>query len=137
MNTLQAIVLSEKINKIDEWNNERLNIANNYLEKLADIKNIILPEVFEENLHVWHLFVIRTKKRSQFMKFMKEKNIELGIHYPKAIHHQKAYNSYKFNQSNFKNVNKYSSQLVSLPIFPLMSIKEQDYVVENIIKFFK
>ena len=71
------------------------------------------------------------------MKFMMEKNIELGIHYPKAIHHQKAYKSHKFNQSNFKNVNKYSSQLVSLPIFPLMSIKEQDYVVENIIKFFK
>ena len=105
-----------------------------------DIRTVLIdcgtPRVFEENLHVWHLFVIRTKKRNQFIRFMKEKNIELGIHYPKAIHHQKAYSSYKFNKSNFKNANKFSSQLVSLPIFPLMRLKEKEYVVKNIFKFF-
>ena len=137
MNTLQAIVLTEKIKKIDDWNHQRLNIANYYIEELADIKNLTLPKVFEENLHVWHLFVIRTKKRSQLIRFMKEQNIELGIHYPKAIHHQRAYSSYKFNNSKFKNANKFSSQLVSLPIFPLMSLKEQEYVVKNIYEFFK
>ena len=75
MNTLQAIV-SEKIKKIDEWNHQRLNIANYYIEELTDIKNLTLPRVFEENLHVWHLFVIRTKKKSIYQIYEK-KNIEL------------------------------------------------------------
>ena len=76
-------------------------IANYYIEELTDIKNLTLPRVFEEKSTRLASFCDKNKKRNQFIRFMKEKNIELGIHYPKAIHHQKAYSSYKFNQVKF------------------------------------
>ncbi len=137
MNTLQAIVLTEKLKYINEWNLFRKDIAIRYIDSLSHIKNIKMPDTFEENYHVWHLFVIRTNNRNKYMDYMRDNNIELGIHYPKAIHQQKAYRYLNLDKKELKNANKYSSQLVSLPIFPYMTNQEFSYVVKKTKDFFE
>ena len=136
MNTLQAIVLKEKLKYIDSWNKDRRTIAQNYIKSLSHIDRIVLPETKSDNDHVWHLFVIRVPNRKSFFQFMESSSIELGIHYPFPIHKQKAYTDINKKNKSFENADSFHNKLVSLPIFPKMTEKEQDYVIENIKKFF-
>lgn len=133
---LQGILLEEKLKFLDEWNSERLYIAERYIDSLSDIKELILPKTFPKNKHVWHLFVIQTKNRNTFIEYCKKNNVETGIHYPLPILKQKAYSTH-FQQSEYfkKSYSEYK-KLVSLPIFPKMTKKEIDYVIKVVRKFF-
>lgn len=129
---IQGLVLNEKLKNLKLWNQQRNDIANLYLNNLKDEKNIILPKILDDNFHVWHLFVIRTKKRNQIFKDINLHNVEFGIHYPKPIHRQLAYKNHTQYNSDFTNADKFSKEILSLPIFPLMKREEVNRVIEVI-----
>ncbi len=133
----QGFVLSKKLNQLDDWNDERRSIANQYNEALSEFKNIITPKVFNKNKHVWHLYVLRVKNRNKVIEDSKKNGVELSIHYPVPIHKQIAYKKHKQNNLDAKNAEKYSSNLVSLPVFPKMKQKEVLKVIDTIIKVTK
>lgn len=126
LDPIQAIILNEKLNQLDKWNSYRNEVADYYLEHLDD--SLILPYPLKYNYHVWHLFVIRIKNRNKVMKLGNENGIEFGIHYPKPIHKQKAYEKNKQYLTNIGNVDKYSPELLSLPIYPYMRKNEYQKV---------
>ena len=128
LDPVQAIILNEKLKYLKNWNEQRNEVADYYINNL-DIK-YNLPSVIKNNYHVWHLFVIRVKNRNKLMDLGKENNIEFGIHYPKPIHRQKAYSNNKQYQTKITNVDKFSSQLLSLPIFPHMKKNEYKKVTD-------
>jgi len=137
MNTLQAIVLTEKLSFINEWNSLRNDIANYYINELSEVSSIVLPKIHKFNSHVWHLFVIQVPNRKKFFKVMNESGIELGIHYPIPIHKQGAYKNLSIKKDEFNKADSYSSKIVSLPIFPLMKKSEAKHVIKEIIKNYK
>ena len=61
----QGIVLSKKLEKLNKWNVERNKIASLYSEAFADNAKIVIPKIFDENYHVWHLYVLRVKNRNK------------------------------------------------------------------------
>lgn len=130
----QGYVLSQKLKNLDEWNEERSNIAFLYNESFINIKNLITPKIFNNNKHVWHLYVLQVKKRDQVIIDAKKNGVELSIHYPLPIHKQLAYKQHKQHKVKFKNADKFAKQLVSLPIFPKMKNKEVLKVIEVINK---
>ena len=129
---LQGVVLSEKVKRLASWNRQRNIIAKKYMSGLADIQNIILPKVKDGNYHVWHLFVIRIKNRNKILKDFDSHKVEFGIHYPVPIHRQNAYKEHKQYGKNLELSDLYSSQLLSLPIFPKMEDQEIERVIETI-----
>tara|TARA_B000000441_G_C21725033_1_gene341865 strand:+ start:153 stop:1250 length:1098 start_codon:yes stop_codon:yes gene_type:complete len=132
---LQGVVLSEKVKKLSSWNKQRNNVAKKYLRSLSDNEKIDLPKTREGNYHVWHLFVIRIKNRNKILKDFDSHKVEFGIHYPVPIHRQNAYKEHKQFGSNIGLADKYSNQLLSLPIFPQMKDEEIERVVETITKY--
>ena len=100
---LQAILLNEKLKYLNEWNEERLSVANKYIESLHDIEKIILPKTLDRNKHVWHLFVIQVPNRRKFMEHCKNSGVELGIHYPLPIIKQNAYKNHAQQKEIFQN----------------------------------
>lgn len=132
---LQGLVLKEKLKNLNLWNELRNEIANLYLSNLKSKESIILPKIFNDNYHVWHLFVIRTKNRNRIFKEINLHNIEFGIHYPKPIHRQLAYKNHKQYNFSFTNADRFSKELLSLPIFPLMKQEEVDRVIDVIMKY--
>lgn len=136
LNTLQAIVLTEKLKYLNEWNAQRNQIAKKYFDRLSDLNKIVLPKTHEYNFHTWHLFCIRTRKRKNLINFLKINKIETGIHYPIPIHKQKAYKDEIQLVDDLNISESMSKELVSLPIFPLMKEKEVDYVIKKIKEFY-
>lgn len=131
---IQGYVLNKKLESLNEHNEERQEIANYYLENLAQIKEIELPKVFKNNKHVWHLFVIKLKNRASVSAELKKLGIETIIHYPIPINKQKAYSWHSQANENFGNSDKSSKKILSLPIFPKMKKKEYQYVVNSIVQ---
>ena len=135
LQAIQGVVLTEKIKKLESWNKQRNKIAKTYLEAFSEIESIVLPKVVNGNYHVWHLFVIRIKKRNKIIREFDSHKVEFGIHYPLPIHRQSAYKEHKQYGSNISLADQYSSQLLSLPIFPKMNDNELERVIETLKRY--
>ncbi|MEG1048561.1 MAG: DegT/DnrJ/EryC1/StrS family aminotransferase [Bacilli bacterium] len=132
LDEIQAAVLNTKLSYLDTWNKYREKVANKYLSEIKN-KKIILPEVTNYNTHVWHLFVVRVEDRESFIKYLKEKDINVLIHYPTAIHKQPAYK--EKNDEKYFLAEKYASEVVSLPLYYGMKENEINYVIDAINKY--
>ena len=75
------------------------------------------------------------KKRDDLINYFKKKNIVTSIHYI-PIHGHPYFKKYKFKLNQFDNANFYNENAISLPIFPDLSNKKQEYIVQSIRKFF-
>ena len=134
---IQAILLNEKLKYIDQWNNERREIAKTYLDAFDGLKKLKLPKTYNANTHVWHLFVIEVANRNKFISYCKENNVETGIHYPYPIIKQKAYRDHSQNKEIFEESFSQYYKLVTLPVFPKMQKKEINYVISTVKNYFK
>ncbi len=86
LDTLQAVVLSAKLKRLDAWNEARRQAAARYGELLAGLEGVELPRTLPGNEHVWHLYVIRVKSRDEVLKKLNAEGIGAGIHYPVPLH---------------------------------------------------
>ncbi|MFJ8457687.1 DegT/DnrJ/EryC1/StrS family aminotransferase [Lysinibacillus xylanilyticus] len=129
LDEIQAAVLSVKLDFLVTENNHRRTIAKYYLENIKN-DNIILPTVEVDNQHVWHVFVVRTKERDRLQKYLLDNSIQTIIHYPIPPHKQKAYK--EWNHLSFDISEKIHSEILSLPISPVMTTEEMKKVVEVI-----
>jgi len=131
---LQAAVLSVKLKHLDKWTEDRIKVADYYLEHLKDVNGIVLPKREDWAKHVYHLFVVRTKKRDELRQFLQENGIQTGIHYPIALPNLKAY-EYTGQASEDFFANRSDTELLSLPIYEQIEYKETKKIISTIIKF--
>ena len=133
LDELQAGILSVKLKNLDSDNAKRREIANKYCDKITN-PNIILPnKINDEKSHVWHTFVIRSKHRDRLQKYLLEKGIGTVIHYPIPPHKQEAYK--EWNNLSYPISEKIHSEVISLPISPVQTIEQTDFVIEAINNF--
>jgi dTDP-4-amino-4,6-dideoxygalactose transaminase len=141
LDTLQAAVLNVKLAYLDKWNEQRNQIAISYREAIRKSNSlrekIILPAEPQNRLHVYHLFVIRLKDRDKMLSHLHSKGIMAGIHYPVPIHLQKAYEELNLKRGTFPIAEQLATEILSLPIYPGMRVKEVERVVEEIKNFYK
>lgn len=135
LDELQAAILRIKLKYLDNWIEERRKIACLYKERLKDI-DIVLPTEKEGVRHVYHLFVIRTKKRDQLQRFLRKKGISTLIHYPIPIHLQKAFKELGKKIGDFPATEKCSHEILSLPVFNGIKKPEVEEVAIQIRNFF-
>ncbi|OOG71459.1 DegT/DnrJ/EryC1/StrS aminotransferase family protein [Algoriphagus sp. A40] len=128
LDEMQAAFLTIKLKYLDDDNEKRRSIANTYLENIKN-PTIILPIVNSSERHVWHLFVVRTKRRNLFQKYLLEKAVQTVVHYPIAPHRQEAFK--EFINDTYPISEEIHDTVISLPISPVMMMDE----VESIVKF--
>jgi dTDP-4-amino-4,6-dideoxygalactose transaminase len=136
LDEVQAAILRVKLRFLDRWNEERRRKAQIYKKMLAP-SGVECPSEDEGAKPIYHLFVIRTKKRDALQLFLKENGIETLIHYPIPIHLQKAYRELGYRKGDFPQTEKCSREILSLPFFPEMREAEMEEVVQRIRLFFE
>ena len=92
-----------------------------------------LPYEPEWSRSVYHLYVLRVADRAQLQKRLDEAGIGTGIHYPIALHLTKAYEGLGFRTGDFPVAEKAASQVLSLPMFPDLTARQQDRVVAEVL----
>jgi dTDP-4-amino-4,6-dideoxygalactose transaminase len=132
LDEIQAAFLNVKLKYIQTDILERRRVANYYLENIKN-PNVILPEVLNEEGHVWHLFVIRLRDRANFQKYMEANGVQTIIHYPIPPHKQKCYQ--EMNSLFFELTEELHNEVVSLPISAVLSQSDL-YKIVNLINSF-
>ena len=131
LDEVQAAILRVKLRFLDQWNEERRRKAQIYKEILAP-SGVECPSENARAKPIYHLFVIRTRKRDPLQLFLKENGIETLIHYPIPIHLQKAYGELGYRRGDLPVTEKCSREILSLPFFSEMRESEMEEVATQI-----
>ena len=133
LDDLHAAVISVKLEKINEWNDRRREIAAMYTEGLKDT-GLRLPTEKPGYRHVYHLYVIETERRDEMLKYINDAGIDAKTHYPIAIHQQEGYPWGKPADLNVSLplTERSAARVISLPMFPELTQAEVDYVIDTV-----
>jgi dTDP-4-amino-4,6-dideoxygalactose transaminase len=136
MDEIQAAVLRVKLRHLDASNTRRRAWAFEYNRSLAELPEVTLPSELSYAQHVYHLFVISVRRRNELQTWLKERGIETGIHYPIPLHLQAACADLDFGPGSFPHAEASAEQILSLPMFPELTIDQVSYVCQTIRDFF-
>lgn len=129
MGGLEAASLNVKIEYLPAWNKRRREIAGQYQKRITNskIKMQAQPDWAES---VYHLFVIITENREDLMKYLNDRNIFPGMHYPVPCHLQKAYGHLKYKEGDCPNAENLANHCLSLPMYAELTDENVDYIIE-------
>ncbi|MDP4240552.1 MAG: DegT/DnrJ/EryC1/StrS family aminotransferase [Bacteroidota bacterium] len=138
MDEIQAAILDVKLRHTDSGNQRRREIADYYCNHIKN-PNIFLPivncQLSTVNCHVWHIFVIRCSERDRLQQYMTDNGVQTLIHYPIPPHKQGAYAT--LNNMSFPVTEQIHSEVLSLPISPVMEMEEVKKICELINNWLK
>ena len=140
MQPLQCIVASWGLKKIKEVIKIRNNNAEYYDKKLKKFKDFItVPKRIKGFTETFALYMVLCKSRDKLKSFLEKRNIEVKIHYPKGLNHQPAFKKFnqKRNYGKFKNSDRQAKMLLTIPVHQFVKKEQQDYLIQNLKKFYK
>ena len=138
---IQAALLNVQLKKLKKFVNLRNKAANYYSKRLNNIDGLVTPTVVKGNKHAFCLYTIRIKKsfgnRNKVCNYLNENGIGARVYYPYSLHLQPLWKKlgYSFKKGGFPEAEKASDEVLSLPIFPGITKKDQDYVVRTLFGF--
>lgn len=135
MDSIQAAVLRIKLRCLESWNQNRRQLAIVYRQNLKDLP-LQLPGYVDGSTPVHHLFPVCCTERDRLATFLVERGIETGIHYPIPLHRQSAFKRLGYRLGQFAVAERIASQVLSLPLYPEMSMEQLEYVCNAVHEFF-
>lgn len=131
LDTLQAAILNVKMKNYAKDILRRQQVAERYTELLKG--KIKTPIVKENYTSVWAQYSIRVLNRDELQSSLKEKGIPTAVHYPKPLHLQECFEYLNYNLGDFPVSEKISNEIMSLPMNPYLTKKEQEYICKELI----
>ena len=135
MDGIQGAVLNVKLRHLWKWTESRRRVAARYDELLNGVGDIVPPQVSPDRDHVYHLYVIRSQVRDALRKHLHEQGIVTVLNYPRALPFYPAYAHLGHTPADFPVAYANQSSILSLPIYPEMTVEMIDYVVSAIDDF--
>lgn len=141
LDNLQAAILRVKLPHLDDWTTARQRNAQNYrelFEAAGLTEQIGLPFERKNARHVYNQFTIRvfSEKRDALKSFLAESGIGTDIYYPVPLHLQECFAYLDYKTGDLPEAEKAAKETLALPIYPELTIEQQQYVVEKISEFF-
>ncbi|MEO8846557.1 MAG: DegT/DnrJ/EryC1/StrS family aminotransferase [Kofleriaceae bacterium] len=130
MDTLQAAILRVKLPHLAAWNEQRRRNAMSYRELLATTP-LTLPTDAPE--HVWHQFVVRAPRRDELRTFLREREIETEVYYPKPLHQQTPF----ARGESFPEAERAGREVLALPVHPHLERAQLEHVAHTICSFYQ
>lgn len=134
LDTVQAAMLLVKMEYLPQWIEERRKIAAFYHQMLNGI--VTVPQEETQITSVYQTFVILCEHREELINFLGIRGIETKIHYPLPIHWQRASASLGYKQGDFPMTELQSAKILSLPIYPELTMEQMQWVTDSIISFY-
>ena len=135
LDAIKAGCLRVKLRHLAAWNASRRQNAFRYNALLNNHNGIVTPHESPLSKSVYHLYVIRTQQRDELQRFLSRNDIATGLHYPIPLHLQKAYSHLGYKHGDFPVSEKVADEILSLPMFPELTLEQQEYVAEKITEF--
>lgn len=132
LDTIQAVYLSAKLRRLDEWNRRRAAAAARYDEMLGGLPGVRVPSTADGNDHVWHLYVVQVDDRDRVLAGLAAAGVGTGIHYPTPVHLTEAYAHLGARRGAFPVAEAAADRILSLPLHPHLTESQQEHVVATL-----
>ena len=137
LDSIQAEVLNVKFKYLNDYNNARNQMAENYNKAFKSVEQLQIPELNKNSTHVYHQYTLKVLngKRDDLMKYLEQNEIETRVYYPIPVHKQKAFSNY--SNISLINTDELATSCLSLPIHSEIENSSQKYIIDNVLNFFK
>ena len=139
LDTLQASILRVKLKYLKKWNKKRQESSKYYNKKLNGVGDIITPEILPKRTHIFHQYTLRLgsgQARDKLRRYLEKRGIPTIIYYPLSLHFQPAFKYLGYKKGDFPEAEKAAKEVLSLPIYPELSKKDQIFIIKKIKEFF-
>jgi dTDP-4-amino-4,6-dideoxygalactose transaminase len=138
LNTVNAAIGRVQLKRLDEWNKKRVQVAAVYDELLADLAEVNTPPKGGSLVEpVYHLYVVKVKKRALLREYLQKNGVQSGVHYPLPIPLQPVYRQlYGYKAGKYSVSEAASEMCLSLPMYPHLGREEIEYVCGRIREFY-
>ncbi len=120
---------------IERWTEARRQVAEWYREELSGLDGLLLPREKPHCRHVYHLFVVRHRRRDELMQFLANEQIYCGIHYPYPLSHAQPFEQALTAPGGLPVSTQLAKEILSLPMYPEMTRAHVRLVAEAIGRF--
>ena len=139
LDALQAAILSIKLQYLDHWNHQRQTLAARYDQFLSHIPGIIVPQAHAHATSVWNLYTLQVEHqprltpspRDQLQTQLQHHGISTTVYYPIPLHLQPIYKNLNYYPGQFPVAEQIAQTVLSLPIYPELSLMQQDQVIDQ------
>lgn len=131
LDELQAGLLRVRLKHLEEIIDEREQLAASYTSGICN-PQVILPGDHAGTRPVWHQYVLRSKNRERFQRYLSENDVESAIHYPIPPHLSEAYRNLGYKEGDLPITECYAGEVLSIPMYSGMTKEEQDWVIKRI-----
>ena len=137
LDEVQAAILNFKLKTLDESALKSRNIAEIYSKELSSVGDMEIPVIRDDRTHQFYLYTIKTSHRDALMVCLKEKGIETRINYPTPVHLMNGYRFLGHKKGDLPITERLAGRILSLPMYPGLSINDVEKVVFAVRHFFK
>jgi len=134
LDAMQAAILQAKFPHVDAWNEKRRALAHRYNEKLAST-GLVTPVELEWGKHVYHLYILRSSKRDELQSFLRQKGIASEVYYPLPPHLSIPCKKFGYKDGDFPHAEKAACETMALPLYPELTVGQQDEVIAAVCEF--
>lgn len=134
LDALQAAILQAKFAHVDSWNEKRRELAHRYSEHLAP-QGVVVPVERDWGKHVYHLYIIRSKRRDELQAFLKQKGIASEVYYPLPPHLSVPCRAFGYKEGDFPHAELAARETLALPLYPELTLSQQDEVIAAVRAF--
>jgi dTDP-4-amino-4,6-dideoxygalactose transaminase len=131
LDEIQAAILRVKFPHLDNWNDARREKARLYTSWLNGTAYITPCEAPEQK-HVFHLYILRSKKREAVMKELQQRGISTAIYYPVPLHLQEVYSSLGYRLGDMPVAEQATQEAFAIPLFPELTKEQMEYIVATL-----
>lgn len=134
MDNVQAAVLDVKLRHLPRWLDRRQQVARIYLKGLSGVGDLGLPHFKGHEYHdIYQNYVIRTKRRDELVKHLKNSSVEVLVHWPKPVWHHK---ELQLGEHNLPETEAICREVLSLPMNAEITDENVEYVIREIRRFY-
>lgn len=135
LDAIQAAILRIKLKYLDSWDEKRRENALYYNEALQGYVSVPVPK--DGYHHVYNQYSITTDRRDELVKYLEARGVSTAIYYPIPLHTQEVFHCLGYLEGDFPVAERVCKRIVSLPVFPELTLEEREYVVGTVISFFE
>jgi len=147
LDALQAAVLGVKLRYLDGWSAARRENARFYDRRfeecgLTERGRLVCPAAVyrtggDPNYHIYNQYTLRAGDRDRLRAFLKDAGVGSAVYYPVPLHLQECFATLGYRSGDFPEAERAAERVLSIPVYPELSMKQKEYVVQRIAEFYE